>query len=52
MQLLTKFAGRQNQAYCSIIKHCYRVTEGTNLWPVKIVRRDERFLLLALVNFA
>jgi len=24
MQMLTKFAGRQSQAYCSVIKHCYR----------------------------
>jgi len=36
------FAGNQNQAYHSVI-----VTEGTNLRPIKAMRRDERFRSLA-----
>jgi len=43
MQILTNFAGNQNQAYRSVI-----VTEGTNLKPIKAMCRNERFRSLAL----
>jgi len=43
MQILSKFCRNQNQAYRSVI-----VTEGTDLRPIKAVRRDERFRSLAL----
>jgi len=39
--------GNQNQAYLSVVQ---TLTEGTNLRPVKAVRRDERFLSLAQIN--
>jgi len=46
MQMLTKISRTSESSL--LFSYENTVTEGTNLRPVKAVRRDERFLLLAL----
>jgi len=46
MQMLTKIFRKSESSLSFSYEN--RITEGTNLRPVKRVRRDERFLCLTL----
>jgi len=48
MQILTKFCSKSESSL--LFSYENTVTEGTNLRPIKAVRRNERFLSLAQVS--
>jgi len=52
MQMLTKFCRKSESSLSFSYKNTVGVTEGTNLRPIKAMRRDERFLSLALIKHA
>jgi len=48
MQMLTKFCRKSESSLSFSYESAVSVTEVTNLRPSKAIRREERFLLLAL----
>jgi len=50
MQMLTKFCRKSESSLSFSYKNTVGVTEGTNLRPIKTMRRDERFLSLTLIK--